>query len=57
VSNTKAKYGITNGNTYNFDEAGFIMGDILTRTVVTVSERRNRLKQVPPGNRGWVTVI
>jgi hypothetical protein len=57
VSNTKAKYGITNGDTYNFDEAGFMMGDISTRTVVTVFERRNRPKQVPPGDRGWVTVI
>src|SRR5438034_638318 len=57
VANTKAKYGITNNNTYNFDESGFMMGVISTGAVVTGSERRNRPKQVQPGNQEWTTVI
>lgn len=57
VGNTNGKYGITNGDIYNFDEEGFMMGDFLIETVVTVSERRNRPKQAPPGDRGWTTVI
>jgi hypothetical protein len=35
----KAKYGILDDDTYNFDEAGFMMGMILTGVVVTSSER------------------
>jgi hypothetical protein len=42
----KAKYGILNNDTYNFDETGFIIGIISTRAVVTASERRGRLKSV-----------
>jgi hypothetical protein len=36
VENTKAKYGIQDEDTYNFDESGFMMGIISTRAVVTV---------------------
>jgi hypothetical protein len=43
---TKAKYGILDDNTYNFDETGFIMGQISTGAVVTASERQGRPKQV-----------
>jgi len=57
VANTKAKYGITDEDTHNFDESGFMMGVISTGAVVTGSERRNRPKQVQPGNREWTTVI
>jgi hypothetical protein len=57
VEQTKAKYGICNDDVYNFDEAGFIMGKILTQLVVTGSERRGRPKTVQPGNCEWVTVI
>ena len=57
MSNTKAKYSITNNNTYNFDEAGFMIGVISTGVVVTASKRRNRPKQVQPGNREWTTVV
>jgi hypothetical protein len=42
----KAKYGILDEDTYNFDESGFMMGMILTGAVVTSSERRGRLKLV-----------
>jgi hypothetical protein len=57
VRNVKAKYGILDDDTYNFDEAGFLMGVIGTELVVTGIERRNRPKAVQPGNREWVTVI
>jgi hypothetical protein len=57
VENTKAKYGIKDEDTYNFDESGFMMGMISTRAVVTGSERRGRLKSVQQGNREWTTVI
>ena len=57
VENIKAKYGILDEDTYNFDEAGFIMGQILTRVVVTASERRGRLKAVQLVNQEWTTVI
>ena len=51
VANTKAKYSITNKDTYNFNKLGFIIGVISTGAVVTGTKRRNRLKQVQPGNR------
>ena len=53
----KAKYGILNNDTYNFDEAGFMIGMISTGAVVTSSERRGRPKSVQQGNREWTTVI
>ena len=46
VQNIKAKYGILDDDTYNFDEAGFMMGVISTGAVVTASERRTRPKSV-----------
>jgi hypothetical protein len=57
VENMKAKYGILDDDTYNFDEAGFMMGMISTGAVVTSSERRGRPKSVQQGNREWTTVI
>jgi hypothetical protein len=57
VSNVKAKYGILDDDTYNFDETGFMMGQISTGVVVTDAEKPGRAKQVQPGNREWVTVI
>jgi hypothetical protein len=42
---------------YNFDEAGFVMGKIMTQLVVTGSERRGWPKVVQPGSCKWVTVI
>ena len=44
-------------NIYNFDEIGFIIGQITPRAVVTASERRGRPKTIQPGNREWATVI
>ena len=57
AANIKAKYGIQDEDTYNFDETGFMMGQISTGAVVTASERRGRPKAVQPGNREWTTVI
>ena len=57
VENTKAKYGILDDDTYNFDETGFMMGQISQGAVVTGSERRGQPKAVQPGNREWTTVI
>jgi RecB family endonuclease NucS len=37
---TKTKYGICNDDVYNFDEAGFMIGKIMTQLVVTGAERR-----------------
>ena len=51
IVNMKAKYGIQDEDTYNFDETGFMMGQILTGAVVTGSERRGRPKTVQQGNR------
>ena len=51
VRNMKAKYGIQDEDTYNFDESGFQMGIITQQKVVTGSERRNRPKALQPGNR------
>lgn len=57
VRNVKAKYGILDEDTYNFDETGFTMGAGGNVKVVTASERRNRPIAVQPGNREWVTLI
>ena len=42
VRNVKAKHGILDEDTYNFDETGFTMGVAGSVKVVTASERRNR---------------
>ena len=57
VRNTKAKYGVPDDDTYNFDEIGFVMGQISSETVVTTSDRRGRPRAVHQGNREWITVI
>jgi hypothetical protein len=57
VANTKAKYGILDDDTYNFDETSFMMGQTFTGAVVPASERRGEPKKVQPGNREWTTVI
>ena len=57
VRNTRAKHGIADEDTYNFDETGFMIGKISSQLVVTGSERRHQPKAIQPGNREWVTVI
>jgi hypothetical protein len=51
VENMKAKYGILDQDTYNFDETGFMMGQVSTRAVVTGAKRRGRPKTAQQGNR------
>jgi len=55
--NIKAKYGIQDEDIYNFDETGFMMGQITSSMVITGADRSGRRKKVQPGNREWVTVI
>ena len=57
VANIKAKYGILDEDTFNFNETGFMIGQISTGAVVTASERQGQPKSVQQGNREWTTVI
>ena len=57
VQNMKAKYGIHDGDFYNFDETGFMMGVICASMIVTRSDRHGKGKSIQPGNREWATVI
>jgi len=57
VRNLKAKYGILDEDTWNFDETGFQMGVIMTSKVVTRTERKGRPKTKQPGNQEWVSVV
>ena len=51
VQNMRAKYGVVDSDFYNFDETGFMMGQITPVMVVTRADRRGRAKGVQPGNR------
>ena len=51
VENMRAKYGVVDGDFYNFDETGFPMGMITPGMVVTRADRRGRVKGIQPGNR------
>ena len=57
IQSIKKKYGIQDEDTYNFDETGFMMGQIKAQMVFTGSEKRSAPKRIQPGNREWVTVI
>ena len=57
VLNIKAKYGILDDDTYNFDETGFTMGLGNRVKVATASERRTQPIGVQQGDREWVTFI
>jgi transcriptional regulator with XRE-family HTH domain len=57
VENMRAKYGVVDGDFYNFDETGFPMGIITPGMVVTRADRRGRVKGIQPGNREWATAI
>jgi len=57
VKNTINKHGILLGDTYNFDETGFQMGQISASKVVTATDRLGRPKQIKPTNTEWVTLI
>ena len=55
--NMRAKYGVPDCDFYNFDETGFMMGQIKPGMVVTRSDRTEKPKAVQPGNREWATAI
>ena len=55
--NMRVKYGVEDGDYYNFDETGFMMGMIRSQMVITRSDRVGRPKAVQPGNREWATAI
>ena len=57
VRNMKAKHGVLDEDTYNFDETGFQMGVVSTSKVVTRADRKGRTRTIQPGNREWVTVV
>jgi hypothetical protein len=57
VHNVKAKYGILDKDTYNFDKTGFQIGVGGSVKVVTASERRLKPLSVQPGDREWITLI
>ncbi|KAF6781831.1 transposase [Colletotrichum sojae] len=57
LHNLMAKYGIGEGDIYNFDETSFIIGVITALIVVTRADRRGKANSVQPGNREWATVI
>ena len=53
----RAKYGVEDGDIYNFDETGFMMGVIGSSMVITHKDRQGRRKAIQPGNREWATAI
>lgn len=57
VRNTIDKYGILETDTYNFDETGFLMGQISSEMVVTSAKRKEKARTKQQGNREWSTVI
>ena len=52
-----AKYGILEEDIYNFDETGFLMGQIGTTMVITNSDRVKNPKMAQSNNREYVTAI
>jgi hypothetical protein len=57
VANVKAKYGILDEDTYNFDETGFQIGVGGSVKVVTAAEIRLNPIGRQPGDREWITLI
>jgi hypothetical protein len=57
VANVKAKYGILNEDTYNFNKTGFQIGVGGSIKVVTASEIRINPISRQPGDREWITLI
>jgi len=56
VRNIKAKHGILDNDTYNFDETSFMMGVIHVGMVVISSDGR-KAKLAQPSNCEWAIVI
>jgi hypothetical protein len=53
----KAKYGILDEDTYNFDETGFQIGVGWSVKVVTAAEIRLNPIGRQPGDCEWITLI
>jgi hypothetical protein len=53
----KAKYGILDKDTWNFDESGFLMGKITSQLVVTGSDKPGKAKKLQPSDREWTTLV
>jgi hypothetical protein len=53
----KAKYGITDKDTWNFDESGFMIGKISSQLIITGLEKPGKQKKLQPGDREWVTLV
>lgn len=53
VENMRSKYGVLDCDFYNFDETGFMIGQICPGMVVTRADRHGRGKRIQPGNREW----
>jgi hypothetical protein len=53
----KAKYGILDKDTWNFDETGFLMGKITSQLVVIGSEKPRKAKKLQPSNCEWVNLV
>jgi len=58
VADTRKRYGITDDDTYNFDETGFVIGLAMPSASKAVSIASvGRATTIQPGNREWVTGI
>jgi hypothetical protein len=57
MRNTIAKYGIADADIYNFNEIGFIIGQIIALMVVISFNKKGKFKLAQPGNREWATII
>ncbi len=50
MQNVKAKYGIVDNDTYNFDKTEFMIGIIFVGIVVTTLDSRGKAKLAQPNN-------
>ena len=57
LGNVKAKHGILDEDTYDFDASGFMTGFILTETIAAGSEYLGWPNAVQQGNREWTGII
>jgi hypothetical protein len=57
VQSVKARYGILDEDTWNFDKTGFLIGKITSQLVVTGSDKPGKAKKLQPGNRKWTALI
>lgn len=51
VHNMRTKYGIQDGDFYNFNEIGFMIGIVCLGMVITWADQVGKPKSIQPGNR------